>query len=599
MTSSATEAVMGDSGPRGDAHLTRRLWKYFLASPGQVTLSFMLYPLNALCVIVPPYVIQQILDKAISAHRPELLLPLTGVYLAALCLEYLTGFGSEYSMSVLGQRSMHTLRRDLFAHVQRLPASFFDRNPIGRILTRLTSDVEALSDVFASGAITIIADVLTVVAVVAMMLWLDVRLTAFAFLVVPPLVGLAAFFQRYARTAFRDIRKHVARLNTFLAEHISGMSVVQIFGQQARTQREFEQLNADYRDANRQAIFFDAALYAVVEAIGTSAVAALIWYSASDLAQGAITAGTLVAFFQYIRRFFVPIRDLSTKYTVLQSAFAAAERTFSLLDEPQHIVSAAEAKPLPRLQNALELRDVWFSYRGAVTGDKDWTLRGVNLTVRRGERVALVGSTGAGKSTVLKLLNRFYDVQRGAVLVDGLDARAYDLHQLRALFAVVLQDVHLFTGTLLQNLAFSDRISEAAARSAMAAVGGDAFVQRLPQGYDTPVQELGTNFSAGERQLLALARALALDPEVLILDEATSNIDSETEARIQSALDVLLQGRTAVVVAHRLSTIQKVDRILVFKHGQVVEEGDHATLMRRGGVYRTLVELQLGPDAAG
>ena len=596
MTSNATEAVMGESGPRTDARLVSRLWQYFLASPGQVGLSFLLYPLNALCVIVPPYVIQQIMDKAISQHRPDMLLPLTAAYLAALALEYVTGFASEYTMSVLGQRSMHTLRRDLFAHVQRLPAAFFDRNPIGRILTRLTSDVEALAEVFATGAITIIADVLTVIAVVGMMLWLDVRLTAFAFLVVPPLVGLAAFFQRYARNAFRNIRKHIARLNTFLAEHISGMSVVQIFGQEARTLREFETLNADYRDANRQAIFFDAALYAVVEAIGTSAVAALIWYSAADLSTGLVTAGTLVAFFQYIRRFFVPIRDLSTKYTVLQSAFAAAERTFSLLDEPHTVVSAAAAKPLPQLQTALQLRDVWFSYR-PVTQDKDWTLRGVNLTVRRGERVALVGSTGAGKSTVLKLLNRFYDVQRGAVLVDGEDVRAYNLQDLRSLFAVVLQDVHLFSGTLLQNLAFSDRISEDAAKAAMQSVGAEGFVQRLPQGYQTPVQELGTNFSAGERQLLALARALALDPQVLILDEATSNIDSETEARIQTALDVLLKNRTAVVVAHRLSTIQKVDRIVVFKHGQVVEEGDHATLMRQGGVYRTLVDLQLGPAA--
>ncbi|HET6343724.1 MAG TPA: ABC transporter ATP-binding protein [Myxococcota bacterium] len=576
----------------GDLRLVGRLLAYLRAYPRLLGLSLLLYPLNALCVIVPPKVLQRILDEAIPQRDMSLLGWLSAGYLVALMLEYATGFASELTTSVLGQRAMLRLRRDLFSHVQRLPASFFDRNPIGRILTRLTSDVEALSDAFSNGAITVIADLLTVVAVVSMMLWIDVRLTLFSFLVAPPLVGLAAVFQRYARIAFRDIRKHIARLNTFLAEHIGGMSVVQVFGQQERTQQEFNQLNADYRDANRDAIFFDATLYAVVEAIGTTAVAVLIWYGAADLATGAASAGVLMAFIQYIRRFFIPIRDLSTKYTVLQSAFAAAERTFKLLDEPLPIAEPPNATPMSRLTGDIVFEGAWFAYRNADTETPEWVLKGIDFRVRRGERVALVGSTGSGKTTLLKLLNRSYDVQRGRVLVGGHDVRHIKLADLRRLFAVVLQDVHLFSGTVMQNLAFSDRVTEGDARKAVAMVQAEPLIARLPGGYDAPVQELGANFSAGERQLLALARALAINPEVLILDEATSNVDSETEARIQSALDVLLADRTALVVAHRLSTIQKVDRIIVMQHGRIVQEGSHDVLMRQPGLYRTLVELQ-------
>lgn len=576
---------------QSDRHLFTRLWPYMAHDRLSLVASFMLYPLNALCVILPPYLLKQILDTAIPQGDMSRLGWLGGAYFGALVMEYLTGFAAELSMSVLGQKAMQRLRQDLFDHVQRLPIAYFERNPIGRILTRLTTDVEALGDVFASGAITLIADILTVFAVVSMMFYLNVRLTFVAFGVVPPLVGLAVFFQGYARVAFRNIRTHIARINTFLAEHLSAMSVVQVFGQQRRTEVEFDALNEAYRDANRQAIFFDASLYSMVEAIGTVAIAVLIWAGAKSLTKGTVTAGILVAFIQLVRRFFVPIRDLSTKYTVLQSALAAAERTFNLLDEPITLFDAHNARPVTGFESDLTLDRVSFAYKSEPQSH-DYVLHDVSLRVRRGERIALVGSTGSGKTTLLKLLNRCYDVNRGSVRLDGHDVRTLRLAELRRRFAVVLQDVHLFSGTIMQNLTFADRIGPQAARRAVDMVQANGLIDRMPEGYDSPVQELGANFSAGERQLLSLARALALDPDILILDEATSNIDSDTEARIQKALDVLLDGRTAVIVAHRLSTIQKVDRILVMQQGRIVQEGNHAALMQQEGVYKSLVEQQ-------
>ena len=580
-----------------DWSLIKRLLSYVGAHKRLFVSALVLYPIDAIAVVLPPYLVRQMLDVAIPARDTDLLEILALVYLTALVVEYSTGFSAQLAMSVLGQRAMRTLRSDLFTHVQKLPARYFDQNPIGRVLTRLTNDVEALGDVFATGAVTVLGDLITLIAVVSMMLWLDVRLTLFAFLVVPPLVVLVVIFRVFARRAFRAILRRLARINTFLNEHIAGMSVVQIFRQQERTAAEFARLNESYRDANHTAILYDALLFSIVEAIGTAAVAALIWYGAVDLSTGLVGAGTLVAFIQYIRRFFIPIRDLSMKYTIIQSALAAAERCFQLLDEAITIRSPANARPVAAVRHELALRRVWFSYRDPPT-EADWVLRGLDLEVRRGERVALVGGTGSGKTTTLKLLNRFYDVQEGAVTVDGVDVRELELGELRRLFAVVLQDVHLFTGTVMDNLAFTDTVTEADLRRAARAVQLDPIVTRLPRGYRAKVQELGANFSAGERQLFAFARALALDPEVLVLDEATANVDSETEARIQAALAVLLEGRTAIIVAHRLSTIRKVDRIVVLQRGRAVEQGSHEQLMAREGVYRRLVELQFNDASA-
>lgn len=585
-------------GKAADWGLTKRLAAYLWRDPKIFIFSAVMYPLNALTIIVPPLLVQKILDDAIPSGDRGYVITLSALYLGALLLEFLTGFSSVVAMGILGQRALRTIRDELFRHVQRLPASFYDRNPIGRVLTRLTNDIDSLSEVFATGAITVIADVFTIVGVVAMMLALDPGLTVWAFLVVPPLVLLAAIFQRYARTAFREIRRQLARINAYLSEHLTGMAVVQVFRQEERTAREFDILNQEYLAANKSAITFDALLFSIVEAIGTSAVAAIIWFGAPSLSSGAIKAGVLVAFIQYIRRFFIPVRDLSQKYTVLQSAFAAAERIFTLLDEPETIRSRDGAKRINGEWQTLALDHVSFAYAHHPS-DQDYVLRDVSFTVERGEHVALVGPTGSGKTTILKLLNRFYEVTDGAVRLDGRDIRELQLDSLRRLFAVVLQDVYLFSGSVMDNLRFGEHVTDDDVRRAARAVQADRFIQRLPVGYDTHVRELGANFSGGERQLLAFARALAVDPEILVLDEATSSVDSETEAQIQRALDVLMQDRTAIIVAHRLSTIRKVDRILVLRDGRVVQEGTHDTLVAQPGLYQELVEHQYGERLAG
>jgi ATP-binding cassette, subfamily B, multidrug efflux pump len=585
------EDLVPVSARLADLRLLTRLLGYLKTHRSLLVVALLLYPLDTITVVLPPYLVRQMLDLAIPARDLGLLTTYAIIYLAALLFEYAVGLAAQLAMGVLGQRAMRSLRRDLYAHVQTLSAAYFDRTPVGRVLTRVTNDVEALAEIFSSGAIATLGDLLTLAAVVGAMLWLDVRMTLFAFLIVPPLVVLVVVFRVFARRAYRAIRQHLSRMNTYLSEHLAAMSVVQAFRQESRTQREFLALNEDYRDANRDGILADSLLYSAVEALGTAAVALLIWYGAVDFTSGAVGAGTFVAFMQYIRRFFVPIRDLSTKYTVIQSAFAAAERCLQLLDEPTTIVSPPTPCRLTRLERGLAFEAVWFSYRQE-PNDRDWVLRGLDLKVGRGERVALVGATGAGKSSILKLLNRTYDVQRGRVVVDGTNVGDLELESLRRLFAVVLQDVHLFTGTIMDNLMLGSAVAREDVRRAAEAVQAAPFIARLPRGFDTSVAELGANFSGGERQLLAFARALARDPQVLVLDEATSSVDSETEARIQEALSVLLEDRTAIIVAHRLSTIRRVDRIIVLSQGRVVEEGNHEALMAKGGLYRNLVDLQ-------
>ncbi len=581
-----------------DWHLTKRLVGYMARERVAFWFSFLLYPIGAAAVAAPPYITQQILDIALPARDVSLVNILVGLFFLALVVEFVSGFLSQYILTVLGQRAMAALRTDLFRHVQRLPASYFDRHPVGRILTRLTNDIESLAEVFASGAITAVADVVTVIVVICLMLWLDVRLTLYALLVVPPLLVVATWFQRLAREAFREIRVHIAKINVFLAEHIGGMGVVQAFLQEERCAKHFDVLNIDYRDSNRRAVFYDAALFSVVEAIGTTAVAAMIWFGSGKTSAGVLQLGVLVAFIQYIRRCFVPIRDLSQKYTVLQSALASSERIFAMLDEPVALDEMPNARAIQKLHQSIAMDHVWFSYATPPT-DESWILKDVSLAIGAREHVALVGETGSGKTTIGKLLNRFYDVQQGAVLVDGIDIKTVRLADLRRLFAVVLQDVYLFSGTILENLTLGGRISEASVKDAAKSIGIETWIASLPHGYETLLQEFGSNLSSGERQLLALVRALAIDPAVLIMDEATSNVDSETEAMIQRGLEVVMRGRAALVIAHRLSTVQKMDRIVVLQRGRIQDEGSHTVLMGRDGYYRNLVEAQFRDDRAG
>ncbi|MCK5689074.1 ABC transporter ATP-binding protein [Myxococcota bacterium] len=577
-----------------DWRIAIRLFSYIWQHKTLFFASLALYPLSALSIALPPYLIALMLDKAIPAGDKTQIMILGGIYLGALVVEYLSAFISQITMSVLGLRSMLTLREDLFRHVQKLPASYFDRQPVGRILTRITNDPESLTEIFASGAITIIGDLMTLIAVVGMMFYLNVRLTLLAFLVIPPLLILITIFRHFARRAFREIRRHLARINAFLAEHLSAMDTVQSFQQEARTAKEFYEINDDFRRENRKTIIIDAYIYAVVEAIGTAAVALMIGFGANEIAIGAITAGTLVAFIQYIRRFFGPIRDLAMKYTMLQSAFAAAERCFTLLEEETPVVSPENPIDPNRFNHSIELKDVSFAYRDLENGEPDWVLKNIDLKIEKGEKIALVGPTGSGKSTLIKLLNRSYDPLKGEVLLDDKDLRKFDLAKLRGLFAVVLQDVFLFSLSILDNLRLGEDLSKTKVLDAARAVEADDFISKLKEGYESRIQENGRNLSAGERQLLAFARALALDPQILLLDEATSNIDSETEARIQKALDVVLEGRTAVIVAHRLTTVRKVDRILVLQDGQIIQEGSHDELMKEDGLYRRLALLHSG-----
>lgn len=584
---------MSDERLKKDSHLIRRLFYYLGQHKALFITALLLYPVSALAIVLPPYLVQQILDVAIPNADMDLLYALSGGYLLALVVGYVSGLSSQFAMSVLGQRSMRTLRNDLFSHMQKLPQSYFDVNPIGRTLTRLTNDVESLAEIFATGAVTIISDLITIIAIVSAMLYLDPGMTLYAFVVVPPLILVTVVVQRFAREAFRAVRKHLSRINTFLSEHLPGMTVVQAFAQEARTIGVFSELNVAYRNANHKAIRLDASLFSIVEAMGTVAVAVLVFNGAEDLASGTVQAGVLVAFIQYIRRFFIPIRDLSAKYTILQSAFAGAERVFKLLEEPITLSSADDAQSVKPMRQGLEFRGVDFAYKDGEEGP-DWVLQDIDLKIKPGEKVALVGPTGSGKTTILKLLNRLYDVQKGSITYDGVDLKELNLKELRRRFAVVLQDVYLFSGSIRDNLKLAADIPEDKIREAAKIVQAADFIAKLPDGYDTEVKELGANFSAGERQLLAFARALVLDPDILVLDEATSNVDSETEARLQHALDVLLEGRTALIVAHRLSTIRKVDRIVVLQHGQIVQQGSHDELIQVEGLYQQLAAFQFG-----
>jgi ATP-binding cassette subfamily B protein len=496
---------------------------------------------------------------------------------------------------------MFDLRLELFAHVQRLPISFFDRTPTGSLVTRLTNDVEVLGEMFAAGIISVVGDIIFLAGIIGVMLWMNLKLSLVTFSVLPVLVWIAFAFRMRMRKAFREVRSRLANLNTFLAETIGGMAVVQLFNRQAAEGREFTRLNAAYRDANLPVITWDASLYALVETLSSVAVGLIVWYGGGEIVSGALTFGALVAFIQYIEQFFGPIRDLSAKYSIMQGAMAALERIFNLLDAEQAAASQAVASTAcgspqtPRQGGegdrgpveTIEFRDVWFAYR-----EDEHVLREFSLTIRRGEKVALVGETGGGKTTVTRLLSRFYDVTRGSIRFDGTDIRDLPLPELRRRIGVVLQEPYLFTGTVGYNISLGDAAAANRLEEAARLVGADRFIHKLPKGFDEEVRERGVNFSAGERQLISFARAVAYNPEILVLDEATASVDSESERLIQEGLAGLMRGRTSIVVAHRLSTIQDADRIIVIHRGEKVEEGTHRELMAAAGLYARLYQLQ-------
>jgi ATP-binding cassette, subfamily B, multidrug efflux pump len=510
------------------------------------------------------------------------------IYLASLVLTFVVLFAEGYVMQLMGQYIMNDLRREVFAHLQRLPIAYFDRNPVGRLVTRVTTDVDALNELFSAGLVAILGDVLLLAGIVGVLFWLDWRLALVAFSILPLLLALTSWFKLRARDSFREVRIKIARINAFLQEHITGMPAVQLFNREARAYREFEEINEAHRDANLRGIFYYAVFYPGVELITSLGIGLILWYGGGRVISSVITIGALIAFLQYAERFYQPLADMSEKYNILQGAMAASERIFRLLDTPVTILSPPDAYAPERVRGAIEFDRVWFSYK-----EDEPVLKGISFQVEPGETLAVVGHTGAGKSTLANLLLRFYDVDRGALRVDGVDVREWDLPRLRRSVAMVLQDVFLFSGSVGANIRLGEEtIDDERLRWAAREVHALPFIERLPGGFDTVVRERGAGLSVGQKQLIAFARALAFDPSILILDEATSSIDTETEQLIQKALDRLLVERTSIVIAHRLSTIQKADRILVLHKGEIREIGTHQELLAQRGIYYRLYLLQ-------
>lgn len=583
-------------GKAYDARLVRRLAVFFRPYMGLLIVSALSYPVASALHLLQPYLVKVAVDEHLVPGRLDGFGLLIGGLVLVIVLEFFARFGQTMLTQLLGQKVTKDLRLTLFDRLQAVDLAYIERNPVGRLMTRVTNDVEALSETFSTGAISIVGDLVTLTGIVVMMLILDWRLTLYAFATLPVMFGFSLFMRRYAREAFRAVRIHLSGMNAFLNEAISGMPVIQSFRQEPTMQAEFEEINAAYRDANFDSIRFDAMTYAVVEGVSTVAIALVLLLGLSLFDEGAVQIGTFVAFVDYLRRFFGPITELSTKYTVLQSAMASAERCVDLLDQTPGVTEQPGAQAPDGFREALRFEGVRFSYG---KGGPE-ILRGLDLVVRRGEKVAIVGPTGAGKSTIVKLLARFYDPSGGRITLDGAPLSLLTLDGLRRQLAVVLQDPYLFEGSLRENVRFgrtdiSDaRLEDAAERTRCVEV-----VRRLPEGWESKVGERGSRLSTGQRQLVAFARALALDPQILVLDEATSSVDPETEGLIQQGLEALIAERTAIIIAHRLSTIRRADRIVVLAAGQVVEEGTHEELLALGGVYKKLYELQFaeGDDA--
>ncbi len=585
------------TGRAYDTSLLKRFTRYVVPYRSSVMAVLVILPLVAACKLAQPWIIKLAIDNHIVTGKLAGLGNIALGFLGILLVESLLSFLEVYLLQSVGQRVMSDMRSELYRHVMHLPVSWFDRVPTGSVVTRLTSDIEVLGEMFASGIITIIGDILLLIGIISVMLWMNLKLSLVTFSVLPVLLYVAYTFRRRMRKSFREVRARLGNMNAFLNECISGISIIQSFNRERDEERRFSQLNASYRDANIPVIFWDASLYAMVEALSSIAVALIIWYGGGEIMSGFLTFGVLVAFIQYIEKFFTPIRDLSAKYSVMQGAMAALERIFALLDTP---VTDQKA-PLPPCDNEgcptgrgdllplIEFRDVSFSYQSG-----NDILSGFNLTVHRGERIAIVGESGGGKTTITRLLTRLYDIERGSIFLQGTDIRKFDVKQIRRRIGVVLQDPCLFAGTIEFNICLGDELARQRVRQAAAAVGADRFIDRLPHGYEEEVRERGSNFSVGEKQLISFARAVAFDPEILVLDEATASIDSSSEQMIQAGIKGLMEGRTSLVIAHRLSTIHDADRIITIQHGVKTEEGTHEELLRSGGIYSRLHQLQFG-----
>jgi ATP-binding cassette subfamily B protein len=590
-------------GKAYDGRLMKRLLTYMKPYRAVVATSLLLLLVDSLLQVIGPLLTKlavdrylvpvqhpahTILDGWLSANPWTGISQLAGLYLTLVVLGFFFDFGQTYLMQWTGQKAMFDLRRQLMAHLQTLDLSYFDKNPVGRLVTRVTTDVDVLNDLFASGLVTIVGDVLMLSFVIVVMFRMSPGMTGFMLAVMPFVVLVTIQFRRSASQSYRRIRVAIAKINAYLQEHVAGIAVLQLFNREEQSKTEFEKINRDHMVAFKDSITAYGWFFPVVEFLGMLALGLLLAYGGFRIRAGALSLGVLVAFFQYGLRFFRPIQDLSEKYNILQGAMAASERVFKLLDTQPTVVSSAATKPFPEGPVDLEFDRVWFAYN-----DEDWVLRDVSFRAAPGETVAVVGHTGAGKTTLTNLLLRFYDVQKGAIRIGGIDIREFDLMELRRRFGVVLQDPYLFTGTVSSNIRLGTQtISNEKIREASEHVNLLDFVEQLPEQFDTAVHERGNGFSTGQKQLISFARALAHNPRILILDEATSSVDTETELRVREALNKLVEGRTSLVIAHRLSTIQRADRIIVMHKSQLREMGTHQELLAQHGIYWKLYQLQ-------
>ncbi len=592
-------------GKAYDSRLVRRLWAFVRPYHRLVWVTLLVALISVGNDLLAPYITQVAIDRYIAPTHPGALsvldrmngtLLLALVYLLTLCLGFGLRYAQNFVLSVIGQRVMYDLRSAMFKHLQRLSLSFFDHNPVGRLMTRITNDVDSLDQLFRSGSVALVGDVLTLVGITIVMFIENWLLALIICIVFPPLALVTRYFQRVMRDTFRQIRVRLARINANVAENIAGTQVVQLFNREGRNYEHFDTLNRDYFSSSLRSLFYFAIFLPVVNLFAAIATALIVRVGGGQALSGALTLGALVAFLQYADRFFLPVRDLADEYTVLQSAMASSERIFRVLDEPILVADPEQPRPLATVRGEVEFRDVWFAYAPG-----DWVLKGISFHIQPGESVAFVGATGAGKTSLISLISRFYDVQRGDVLVDGVNVKDVRQDELRRHIGAVLQDPFIFAGTIASNIRLHEQnISDERVRAAARFVNADKFIEQLPAGYDEPTLERGAGLSVGQKQLLAFARAIAFNPEILlILDEATSSVDTATEALIQDALERLMQGRTSIIIAHRLSTIRNVDRIIVLHKGRIVEEGSHEQLLTRNGYYKRLYELQYVESVGG
>ena len=582
-----------------DARLMRRLLRYLKPYRWRVVGAIALLLSAASLQIVGPWLVQLALDDAIPESNGRFVGVLATAYLAAAVASFWLEYGQALVTTWLGQRVMYDLRTEIFEKLQELDLSFYDRNPVGRLMTRITSDVETLNNLFSSGVVAIFGDLFTLIFVVSAMLIMDFQLALAVFAVLPFVAWIAFLFRSRIRIAYRDIRVRMARINAFLHERITGMRVVQLFNREAADADRLQEINEEYLEAHLRSITYYALFFPIIEVFTAIALALIVWYGGLSILAGATTVGVITAFLLYTRRFFRPIQDLSDKYNLLQAAMASSERIFKLLDRPPAIEDAPSTRTgIPTsIRGEVEFRDVWFAYGDREGIEPTWVLKGLSFRAAPGEKLAIVGHTGAGKTTIINLLMRFYDPQRGEILLDGRPVRDIPQRELRQSIGLVLQDIFLFSDDVRYNIRLGNReIPEERVREAAREVGAEPLMARLPKGYDQPLGERGKSLSVGERQLISFARALAFDPRILILDEATSSVDSELEARIDEATARLMEGRTSLVIAHRLSTITGSDRILVLHRGELKEEGSHEELLAEGGLYARLHELQFAPS---